>query len=158
MIDCGIDSMPRPATPQLSGWGRIPVPGREVLSEDLRKLTENATLTRGLGRSYGDSSLPPPGRFEVAPRQIHEAVVAVDDALPQRVRCRRAREATGHADDRDVGLGRLDLGDVPVGAVCHHVPPSDPPRRARARRRIAPRSAPVTKSRSTPGTTARTTG
>lgn len=52
--------------PSLAGWGRLPVPGREVLSEDLAKITEGAVLTRGLGRSYGDSALPPPGVLEVA--------------------------------------------------------------------------------------------
>jgi decaprenylphospho-beta-D-ribofuranose 2-oxidase len=56
--------MTRP--PTLSGWGRIPVPGRERASEDLAAATEGAVLTRGLGRSYGDSSLPPPGVEVVA--------------------------------------------------------------------------------------------
>ena len=43
----------------LSGWGRWPVvPGQELLSEDLASLTRDANLTRGLGRSYGDASLP----------------------------------------------------------------------------------------------------
>ena len=43
----------------LSGWGRWPVvPGHELLSEDLAALTRDANLTRGLGRSYGDASLP----------------------------------------------------------------------------------------------------
>ena len=40
--------------------------GREHASEDLRRATAGAVLTRGLGRSYGDSSLPPPGVAEVA--------------------------------------------------------------------------------------------
>jgi FAD/FMN-containing dehydrogenase len=51
-----------------------------VLSEDLRKLTENATLTRGLGRSYGDSSLPAPGRFEVASTVLADRILAFDEA------------------------------------------------------------------------------
>jgi decaprenylphospho-beta-D-ribofuranose 2-oxidase len=34
------------------------VDGRELKSENLEKITSQATLTRGLGRSYGDSSLP----------------------------------------------------------------------------------------------------
>lgn len=42
----------------LTGWGRLPAPGREVLAEDLEAATRRAVLTRGLGRSYGDSSLP----------------------------------------------------------------------------------------------------
>lgn len=47
-----------PATPTLSGWGRLSVPGREQLSENLEAATRGAVLSRGLGRSYGDSSLP----------------------------------------------------------------------------------------------------
>jgi FAD/FMN-containing dehydrogenase len=46
------------AEPQLVGWGRIPAPGREILTENLERSTLGATLSRGLGRSYGDSSLP----------------------------------------------------------------------------------------------------
>jgi decaprenylphospho-beta-D-ribofuranose 2-oxidase len=72
--------MPRRETPQLSGWGRIPVPAREILSEDLRKLTENAVLSRGLGRSYGDSSLPPPNRFEVASTVLADRILDFDES------------------------------------------------------------------------------
>jgi FAD/FMN-containing dehydrogenase len=43
----------------LSGWGHAPVVlAHEVLSEDLPGATRTAALSRGLGRSYGDSSLP----------------------------------------------------------------------------------------------------
>jgi decaprenylphospho-beta-D-ribofuranose 2-oxidase len=52
---------PRAANPTiqpLSGWGRIVRPGRSVISSDLESDSLNATLFRGLGRSYGDSSLP----------------------------------------------------------------------------------------------------
>jgi FAD/FMN-containing dehydrogenase len=80
VIDFDIDSMSRPRTPQLSGWGRIAVPAREIVSEDLRKLTENAVLSRGLGRSYGDSSLPPPGRLEVASTVLADRILAFDEA------------------------------------------------------------------------------
>jgi FAD/FMN-containing dehydrogenase len=45
----------------LAGWGLIGEPGRERAGEDLPELTFGACLTRGLGRSYGDSSLPPSG-------------------------------------------------------------------------------------------------
>jgi FAD/FMN-containing dehydrogenase len=72
--------MPRREPPQLSGWGRIPVPAREVVSEDLRKLTENAVLSRGLGRSYGDSSLPPPGRLEVASTVLGDRILDFDES------------------------------------------------------------------------------
>jgi len=43
----------------LSGWGRYPVvDATEVKSENLQRITEKAALSRGLGRSYGDSALP----------------------------------------------------------------------------------------------------
>ena len=72
--------MPRRETPQLSGWGGISVPAREIFSEDLRKLTENAVLSRGLGRSYGDSSLPPPGCFEVASTVLADRILSFDES------------------------------------------------------------------------------
>ncbi|HEX4952981.1 MAG TPA: FAD-binding oxidoreductase [Thermoanaerobaculia bacterium] len=62
----------------LSGWGRIAVPGREVCSEDLSSVAASRPLTRGLGRSYGDSSLPPPGRLEVAGATLADRVLAFD--------------------------------------------------------------------------------
>lgn len=43
---------------QLAGWGRQFAPGREVHSESLGATP--LVLFRGLGRSYGDSALPPP--------------------------------------------------------------------------------------------------
>jgi FAD/FMN-containing dehydrogenase len=43
----------------LAGWGRLPVvEGRQELPEDLEAASEGARLARGLGRSYGDASLP----------------------------------------------------------------------------------------------------
>ncbi len=42
----------------LTGWGRLPAPGAELLTENLERSTQGAVLSRGLGRSYGDSSLP----------------------------------------------------------------------------------------------------
>lgn len=45
----------------LSGWGGLGRPGREVVGEDFGRLTRGRSLSRGLGRSYGDSSLPAPG-------------------------------------------------------------------------------------------------
>ncbi|MEO8213022.1 MAG: FAD-binding oxidoreductase [Myxococcales bacterium] len=51
----------------LEGWGRVPqVLARELLSEDLAGITAHVPLSRGLGRSYGDSSLPGPGDQTVA--------------------------------------------------------------------------------------------
>jgi decaprenylphospho-beta-D-ribofuranose 2-oxidase len=64
----------------LSGWGRIPVPGREVRSEDLESLTRDAVLCRGLGRSYGDSSLPPPSHPVVAGAALADRILSFDPA------------------------------------------------------------------------------
>lgn len=47
---------------QISGWGRFPVAtGHELLAEDLETASARAALSRGLGRSYGDASLPVTG-------------------------------------------------------------------------------------------------
>lgn len=64
----------------LSGWGRLPVPGRELRSEDLDRLTRDAVLTRGLARSYGDSSLPPPGSPTVVATPLADRILAFDAA------------------------------------------------------------------------------
>ncbi len=66
-------------TPQLSGWGRIFGPGRELLSEDLASLTRSAVLSRGLGRSYGDSALPPPGVMDVAGTRLADRILGFDE-------------------------------------------------------------------------------
>lgn len=47
---------------QLCGWGRLPQPGYEVFDENLARGSLEVPLSRGLGRSYGDSSLPPADR------------------------------------------------------------------------------------------------
>jgi len=62
----------------LAGWGNLGVPGVEVLSEDLEAVTQGAVLSRGLGRSYGDSSLPPPGRREVVGTRLADRILAWD--------------------------------------------------------------------------------
>jgi FAD/FMN-containing dehydrogenase len=61
----------------LSGWGLIGRPGREVRSEDLTAITEGAGLTRGLGRSYGDSSLPAEGAYAAGSR-LADRILAFD--------------------------------------------------------------------------------
>jgi FAD/FMN-containing dehydrogenase len=67
--------------PTLSGWGRAPVvPGREVRSEDLSRITREKPLSRGLARSYGDSSLPAAGDFEVASTVLADRILAFDEA------------------------------------------------------------------------------
>jgi FAD/FMN-containing dehydrogenase len=65
--------------PGLSGWGRVFGPGREVLSEDLEAITEGATLTRGLARSYGDSSLPHPADGVVASCRLADRILSFDE-------------------------------------------------------------------------------
>jgi decaprenylphospho-beta-D-ribofuranose 2-oxidase len=66
--------------PRLWGWGRVPRPGREVRSEDLEELTRDAVLCRGLGRSYGDSSLPPPTHPVVAATPLADRILSFDSA------------------------------------------------------------------------------
>jgi decaprenylphospho-beta-D-ribofuranose 2-oxidase len=64
----------------LAGWGRMPVvPGTERRSEDLRALTAAQHLSRGLGRSYGDSSLPAAGDLEVATTTLADRILSFDE-------------------------------------------------------------------------------
>jgi FAD/FMN-containing dehydrogenase len=70
---------PLPPPQSLHGWGRYPqVVGRERRSEDLEAITRDAILTRGLGRSYGDSSLPPPSGGVVAGSVLADRILAFD--------------------------------------------------------------------------------
>ncbi len=66
--------------PQLSGWGRTFVPGQEQRSEDLAAITPGATLSRGLGRSYGDASLPAQGVGTVVGTTLADRILGFDDA------------------------------------------------------------------------------
>ena len=50
--------MAEPPLSTLSGWGRQSAQGRELVGEELEELSLRASLSRGLARSYGDSSLP----------------------------------------------------------------------------------------------------
>src|SRR5215471_15514551 len=63
---------------KLSGWGRTTVPGREIRSEQLEAITHNATLSRGLGRSYGDSSLPAPAVERVVGTRLADRILSFD--------------------------------------------------------------------------------
>jgi FAD/FMN-containing dehydrogenase len=64
---------------RLAGWGRFPVvEGRELLSEDLARATRDVVLTRGLGRSNGDASLPPAGGHTVAASRHADRILAFD--------------------------------------------------------------------------------
>jgi decaprenylphospho-beta-D-ribofuranose 2-oxidase len=66
--------------PSLSGWGGPSVPGRELVSEDLAGAARGKVLTRGLGRSYGDASLPPAGVDTVAGSRLADRLLAFDPA------------------------------------------------------------------------------
>lgn len=66
------------ADERLCGWGRQYVPGREIFSEDLEQASIGAVLSRGLGRSYGDSSLPPADRAEVLATPRADRILAFD--------------------------------------------------------------------------------
>lgn len=67
-----------PDEPALSGWGRTFRPGRELRSEDLPAITRKAELTRGLGRSYGDASLPLDFDSRLACSALADRVLAFD--------------------------------------------------------------------------------
>lgn len=54
--------------------------GHELRSEDLPAITAGVPLSRGLGRSYGDSSLPPPADPRVAATTLADRVLAFDAA------------------------------------------------------------------------------
>lgn len=60
----------------LAGWGRLPEPGTEVLDEDIETLTTGAALSRGLGRSYGDSSLPADPTDKVAATRLANRILS----------------------------------------------------------------------------------
>lgn len=63
----------------LSGWGHYPVvEGRERVSEDLEEITRDVALSRGLGRSYGDASLPASSRDVVANTRLANRILAFD--------------------------------------------------------------------------------
>lgn len=54
------------------------MPGAEVLSENLVNLTRGARLSRGLGRSYGDSSLPASVSDRVVATRAADRILAFD--------------------------------------------------------------------------------
>jgi FAD/FMN-containing dehydrogenase len=64
--------------PTLAGWGRLPEPGAEVLGENLERVTAGAALSRGLGRSYGDSSLPAVATDRVAGTRLANRILSFD--------------------------------------------------------------------------------
>lgn len=63
----------------ISGWGRLGLRGKEVRSDDLERATEGASLSRGLGRSYGDSSLPATADGTVVTTTMADRLLAFDE-------------------------------------------------------------------------------
>jgi len=71
----------QPFRAKLAGWGRFPVvEGLVFRSENLAVSTERATLSRGLGRSYGDSSLPARPEFPVTDATPADRLLEFDPA------------------------------------------------------------------------------
>jgi decaprenylphospho-beta-D-ribofuranose 2-oxidase len=64
---------------KINGWGRYPtVQGYERFSEDLETISQDALLMRGLGRSYGDASLPPLEGQTVTNSTLADRLIAFD--------------------------------------------------------------------------------
>jgi FAD/FMN-containing dehydrogenase len=64
---------------RIAGWGGTSVVGIERHSEDLERLTTDVPLSRGLGRSYGDSSLPPASRPLVVSTILADRLLSFDE-------------------------------------------------------------------------------
>lgn len=71
--------MGEPPISTLCGWGRHSAEGREHLGEDLERLSLQANLSRGLGRSYGDSSLPASDRPDVVNTTLADRILRFDE-------------------------------------------------------------------------------
>ncbi len=69
----------------LAAWGRLPAFGRELLTEDLERSTVGATLCRGLGRSYGDSSLPANANDKVVATRLANRILSFDETTGELV-------------------------------------------------------------------------
>lgn len=63
---------------RISGWGRLFRPGRIVYSADLERDSRDAVLFRGLGRSYGDSAIPPPSQPVVVATPLADRILFFD--------------------------------------------------------------------------------
>ncbi len=72
--------MSLPASRSISGWGLFALPGRERKSEELEAASETAELSRGLGRSYGDSSLPATPESELLCTTLADRILGFDEA------------------------------------------------------------------------------
>lgn len=65
--------------PPICGWGGVGAEGEERFSEDLAALTRDVPLSRGLGRSYGDSAVPPPSQAVIANTTLADRLLAFDE-------------------------------------------------------------------------------
>lgn len=63
---------------RIAGWGRQYAPGREELTTELREASEGAVLFRGLGRSYGDSAIPPASEPVVIATPLADRILSFD--------------------------------------------------------------------------------
>ena len=68
-------------TEGLSGWGRTYLPGVEDRSEDIHSASKSYNLSRGLGRSYGDSSLLAPGDARALGTTMADRILSFDETL-----------------------------------------------------------------------------
>jgi FAD/FMN-containing dehydrogenase len=71
--------MAEPPLSTISSWGRHRAKGREHLGEDLERLSRQANLSRGLGRSYGDASLPAPDGLDVVNTTFADRILRFDE-------------------------------------------------------------------------------
>ena len=71
--------MREPPLSTLSGWGRHSAPGRERVGEDLERISADVNLSRGLGRSYGDASLPPDDEPDVLNTTFADRILGFDE-------------------------------------------------------------------------------
>ena len=101
---------------RIAGWGGVSVRGREVRSEDLEALTRDVALTRGLARSYGDSSLPPPSRPVVAGSVLADRLLAFDPETGRSQMEVVAIEAPPEADELRLYGAILDAVGAPIPA------------------------------------------
>ena len=70
--------MVQPPISTICGWGRHSAEGRELVGEDLETISELAHLSRGLGRSYGDASLPPDDQPDVLNTRFADRILRFD--------------------------------------------------------------------------------
>lgn len=59
---------------RVAGWGRVFHPGRVIDSFDLESDSRDAVLFRGLGRSYGDSAIPPASKPVVVSTRLADRI------------------------------------------------------------------------------------